>query len=62
MVFNHETLGLLQETQKTSTIVAHDWWIDLLVTGAGGQVFYDVHPTVNYRQHQGNIIGGNMRF
>ena len=40
--------------------IAHDWWIYLLVSGAGGTVIYDPEPTVRYRQHGGNLIGGNL--
>ena len=35
----------------------HDWWTYLLVTGAGGKVFYDPHPSARYRQHDHNLIG-----
>ena len=35
----------------------HDWWTYLLVTGAGGKVFYDPHPSARYRQHDRNLIG-----
>ena len=35
----------------------HDWWTYLLVTGAGGKMFYDPHPSVRYRQHDRNLIG-----
>lgn len=37
----------------------HDWWIYLLVTGAGGQVIYDPEPVMDYRQHAGNVQGEN---
>jgi hypothetical protein len=30
-----------------------------VVSGCGGQVFYDAQPTVRYRQHGGNLIGSN---
>lgn len=60
MVFNHATLMLLRETRVTSPIIAHDWWTYLLVTGADGKIFYDSKPTVLYRQHQANLIGGNQ--
>ncbi|WP_419419973.1 glycosyltransferase family 2 protein [Legionella sp. D16C41] len=60
MVFNHATLTLLKLTRENSSLIAHDWWTYLLVTGAGGKIFYDSYPTVNYRQHQANLIGGNM--
>lgn len=35
----------------------HDWWIYLLVTGAGGRVINDPLPRLDYRQHGGNVLG-----
>lgn len=44
---------------RTSAVFAHDWWLYLLVSGAGGQVvFDDGPPCLLYRQHGGNLIGG----
>jgi glycosyltransferase involved in cell wall biosynthesis len=60
MVFNKRTLGLLQDAGEDINIIAHDWWTYLAVTGAGGVVFYDHNPTLDYRQHANNKIGGNV--
>lgn len=60
MVLNRAALDLVQETARHARgIVAHDWWIYQIVTGAGGRVIYDPVPQVLYRQHAGNIIGAN---
>ena len=59
MVFNHAARQLLQENKITMPLVSHDWWTYLVVTACGGKVFYDVRPTVKYRQHSANIIGNN---
>ncbi|MGQ3889240.1 glycosyltransferase family 2 protein [Legionella sp. CNM-1927-20] len=59
MVFNYAAANLVKLTKKDSSLIAHDWWTYLLITGAGGEIFYDTYPTVNYRQHQANLIGGN---
>ena len=32
----------------------------MLVTGAGGKVFFDKNPSVRYRQHSKNLIGMNI--
>lgn len=37
-------------------IFFHDWWL-YLVGSAFGQVIYDPIPTIQYRQHQNNVIG-----
>ena len=43
----------------SDTVHHHDWWIYLLVAGAGGQVMFDTEPMVIYRQHSGNLVGSN---
>lgn len=44
--------------QRTKKIFAHDWWLYLLITGAGGRVLFDRGPPVLlYRQHAGNALG-----
>lgn len=44
-------LGALPESY-----IMHDWWMYLLMS-AFGQVIYDQHPTIKYRQHNNNTIG-----
>lgn len=59
MVFNNSARRLLREVGENRSIVTHDWWAYMLVTGCGGQVFYDTEPTLRYRQHSCNIVGTN---
>ena len=59
MVLNRAARALLQEAGEHLHIVSHDWWAYLLITGVGGQVFYDPRPYVRYRQHGGNLVGAN---
>lgn len=60
MVLNRAALDLVQETARHAQgIVAHDWWIYQIVSGAGGVVVYDPEPQVLYRQHGRNQIGAN---
>ncbi len=40
-------------------VVVHDWWTYQIVTGAGGQVYYDDNELLLYRQHAENEIGAN---
>lgn len=58
MVMNKAARNLLMQT-ATASVFAHDWWAYLLITGAGGHVFYDPHPTIRYRQHVNNTLGRN---
>lgn len=59
MIFNAAARDLLAQTPADITIVSHDWWAYLLVSGCGGQVFYDAEATLDYRQHAGNLVGAN---
>lgn len=59
MVFNHAALLLLQQAGPNVDVVVHDWWVYLVVSGCGGQVYYDSNPSLRYRQHQANLIGSN---
>ncbi|MBM4128114.1 MAG: glycosyltransferase family 2 protein [Nitrospira sp.] len=59
MVFNNATRELLREAGESIPVVTHDWWAYMLVTGCGGQVFYDASPTLRYRQHENNLVGMN---
>jgi glycosyltransferase involved in cell wall biosynthesis len=57
MVFNAAARHLLATASARSAFVSHDWWAYMLVTGAGGQVFYSSEPLVRYRQHPNNLVG-----
>lgn len=59
MLLNGAARTLLAQTPDNVHIVSHDWLTYLLVSGCGGKVFYDPAPTVDYRQHGGNLIGSN---
>lgn len=58
MVFNRSARELLIRTRHLP-IVSHDWWLYMLVTGAGGHVRYCETPSVDYRQHGSNLVGAN---
>ena len=51
MVLNNSARVLIVAHSKGNTIVSHDWWSYMLVTGAGGHALYDPYPGVRYRQH-----------
>lgn len=62
MVFNKAAKILITKASGNIDVIGHDWWIYLLITGAGGHVFYDPHPSILYRQHENNLIGDNSHF
>lgn len=59
MVFNNAARNLMREAGENLSVVTHDWWTYMVVTGCGGAVFYDSEPTLRYRQHDGNLVGMN---
>ena len=46
----------------TEEVVFHDWWLYLILTGAGARVIHDDRPSLFYRQHGANEFGANNRF
>ncbi len=59
MMLNAAGLALARAAGPELDVPFHDWWLYLLVTGAGGTVIYDERPSLLYRQHQGNMRGQN---
>ncbi|MGE8682705.1 MAG: glycosyltransferase family 2 protein [Achromobacter marplatensis] len=59
MVMNNAARNLLVEAGAHIDVVAHDWWIYIVVSACGGLVHYDSEPSLRYRQHGDNLIGAN---
>lgn len=59
MVINQSSRRLIIKTPMDAEVVAHDWWVYILVSACGGSVYYDAEPMILYRQHDHNIIGAN---
>ncbi|WP_425093854.1 glycosyltransferase family 2 protein [Tropicimonas sp. S265A] len=59
MALNPEALALVRSTCPRQPVPFHDWWLYLLVTGAGGAVIQDQQATVFYRQHARNALGAH---
>ena len=60
MVFNRNAFDLICSSNINQKIIAHDWWCYQIISGAGGNVFYDKNIYLKYRQHNNNIIGSNI--
>jgi hypothetical protein len=60
MVFNAAARALLMEAGPSVRPISHDWWTYQLVTGCGGEVFYDTAPSVRYRKHGEQVFGSNF--
>ncbi len=59
IVLNEAARRLLMVCGSDAKIPSHDWWTYLLVSSAGGEVYYDQAPQVQYRMHGQNVIGTN---
>jgi glycosyltransferase involved in cell wall biosynthesis len=60
MVFNHAARAVLLRLGRETNLSLHDWITYIVVSGVGGQVYFDQNPTVRYRQHLHNLIGMNV--
>lgn len=60
-VMNPEAVALVRRASQFAEVPAHDWWVYLVVSGCGGTVIADPVPLLNYRQHEGNLMGANSR-
>lgn len=62
IMLNRSAVNILKlNLPNTKRIVMHDWWVYLFVS-AYGKVIYDDKPSIYYRQHQNNVIGGQQGF
>jgi glycosyltransferase involved in cell wall biosynthesis len=59
MVFNQAACNLLRQAGSAVKVASHDWWTYQVVSGCGGQVYYDPEPMLRYRIHGKNQIGSN---
>lgn len=59
MLLNAAARNLLAKAPGDACIVSHDWLTYLLVSGCGGSVIYDREPTLDYRQHNDNLMGSS---
>jgi len=55
MLMNRSARGILLRAMP-DTLVAHDWWVYLIVS-AFGTVCFDPEPRILYRQHGSNVFG-----
>ena len=60
MVFNRNAFDLICSSNINQKIISHDWWCYQIISGAGGNIFYDKNIYLKYRQHNNNLIGSNI--
>lgn len=56
MLFNRALLEKALKLQDLEGMVLHDWWLTLVASVFGNIEFVDI-PTIQYRQHGGNVVG-----
>jgi glycosyltransferase involved in cell wall biosynthesis len=59
IVMDVQALALVRQAGVPVGIPYHDWWLYLLISGAGGTVHVDDAPMVHYRQHADNTMGAH---
>lgn len=60
MVINKEARDLLlSKSIDYRNLQMHDWWAYVCIS-AFGEVVYDPEPTILYRQHGSNVVGGDQ--
>ncbi|WP_374017413.1 glycosyltransferase family 2 protein [Paenibacillus thiaminolyticus] len=52
---------ILSKLVHSERVMMHDWWVYLCIS-AFGTVIYDPQPSMYYRQHGNNVVGGNRSF
>lgn len=63
IVMNAAAAKLACDTAAAAKSVAfHDWWLYLLISGAGGTVIHDPVPSLLYRQHAQSVLGQGEGF
>src|SRR5690606_19812989 len=61
-VLNPDALALVRraaacDPDRGADIPYHDWWLYLLLSGAGARIELDMRPGLLYRQHEANTFG-----
>ena len=59
MLLNRQAAQLVRQVGTDIPVTNHDWWVYLLISGAGGRVIRDNEPNLIYRQHGDNAVGSN---
>lgn len=60
-VINSKLRNIIINQYFFDSVPMHDWWF-ILVAHIEGYVIYDELPTILYRQHESNVVGGGHSF
>ena len=60
-MINRRALNIIQESSyPLPNVEFHDWWLNLIISGVGGEVIFDSEPGIKYRQHTSNVQGARV--
>ena len=59
VVLNPAAMRLIRQSRQPHTASHHDWWLYLLLSGAGAKLLFDPEPVLFYRQHATNTVGAH---
>jgi glycosyltransferase involved in cell wall biosynthesis len=64
MILNAAAVQLMRRASagwigQGRTVPYHDWWIYLVLAGAGARIVIDAEPGLLYRQHRRNVMGAS---
>jgi glycosyltransferase involved in cell wall biosynthesis len=59
VALNPAAAALVRAAVPPGPVPFHDWWLYVLITGAGGIVAYDKGQRLYYRQHEGSVLGAH---
>ena len=59
VALNPAAADLVHRAPPPHDVPYHDWWLYLLITGAGGTIAYDRGQRLYYRQHDGSVLGAH---
>lgn len=62
MVFNRSAMIILRKSLAKASPPAHDWWAYIVISGCGGEIYYDSKSYIKYRLHDKNLTGGNRGY
>jgi len=62
IVLNRQSIDLLvSKKPNLNNVLMHDRWIYMVISSLGN-IIYDNEPYIDYRQHEGNVVGSSKGF
>jgi len=62
IVINRKAREIILHNTHILHLRSFDWWMYMVVAGAGGQIVFDPKPSLLYRQHTSNDMGAGLNW